>query len=68
MSIGFFLHITMLICKLKGREFKTTLETSAYFSNKSMTASISLNHRFPRPVFCIMLKCNLKIKFYPLWS
>lgn len=67
-SVGLFLYMTMLICKLKGREFKTMLETSAYFYNKNMTASlISLHHRFPRLVFCIMLKCNLKIKFHPLW-
>lgn len=52
----------MLICKLKGREFKTMLETSVNLYNKTMTA---LNHRVPRLLFYIMLKCNLKIKFYP---
>lgn len=67
-SVGLFLYITMLICKIKGRTFQTALETSAYFYNRSVTDSISLNPQVPRPVFCFTLKCHLKIKFYPVWN
>lgn len=62
--IGSFLYAAVLKCTLKYREFKMSL----FLRQMSMTPSVSLNYRLPGLGLCIMLKCNFKIKFHPLWS
>lgn len=61
-SIGSFLYTAVLKCTLKYREFKMSL----FLRQKSTTSSVSLNYRLPWLGLCIMLKCNIKIKFHPL--
>lgn len=62
--IGSFLYTAVLKCTLKYKEFKMSI----FLRQMSMTPSVSLNYRLPWLGLCIMLKCNFKIKFHPLWS